>query len=283
MNLYFIFTKKKLKFIRSIIKNVHISDIPNYIGRIVCANNNEYLSMGKMTMGVDAIQINEALPVVSLCNKGNDKTCYGVISGIEDATNIRSYEQGSFVSTFDKLTGDTRVHINSLGEGAMWVCNKNGNFESGDYITTSINGYGAKQNDDILHNYTVAKITMDCNFQHSIVSKKEPISTNMDYTTDSDNNIYVNDNMVYKKETKWTHSEYSIETQDDGSITVKKYSFDEYGNLNWRSTTGSDVDFNTKYIDENGNDLSLNEYIQKISNSETIYTCAFVGVTYHCG
>jgi hypothetical protein len=260
-----------------------MSDIPNYIGRIVCANNNEYLSMGKMTMGVDAIQINEALPVVSLCNKGNDKTCYGVISGIEDATNIRSYEQGSFVSTFDKLTGDTRVHINSLGEGAMWVCNKNGNFESGDYITTSINGYGAKQNDDILHNYTVAKITMDCNFQHSIVSKKEPISTNMIYTTDSDNNIYVNGNMVYKKETKWTHSEYSIEPQDDGSITVKKYSFDEYGNLNWRSTTGSDVDFNTKYIDENGNDLSLNEYIQKVSNNETIYTCAFVGVTYHCG
>ena len=105
----------------------------------------------------------------------------------------------------------------------------------------------------------------------------------MDYTTDSDNNIYVNDNMVYKKETKWTHSDYSIETQDDGSITVKKYSFDEYGNLNWRSTTGSDVDFNTKYIDENGNDLSLNEYIQKVSNNETIYTCAFVGVTYHCG
>ena len=42
---------------------------------------------------------------------------------------------------------------------------KNGNLESGDYITScTIPGYGMKQNDDILHNYTVAKITMDCNF-----------------------------------------------------------------------------------------------------------------------
>jgi hypothetical protein len=27
-----------------------------------------------------------------------------------------------------------------------------------------LSGYGTKQDDDILHNYTVAKITMDCDF-----------------------------------------------------------------------------------------------------------------------
>jgi len=46
------------------------------------------------------------------------------------------------------------------------VTDINGNLESGDYITTSsVAGYGQKQDDDILHNYTVAKITMDCDFE----------------------------------------------------------------------------------------------------------------------
>ena len=55
--------------------------------------------------------------------------------------------------------------INSLGEGGIWVCNINGNLENGDYITTcEIPGYGMRQDDDLLHNYTVAKITCDCDF-----------------------------------------------------------------------------------------------------------------------
>ena len=45
------------------------------------------------------------------------------------------------------------------------VCNINGNIENGDYITTShIEGLGMKQDDDLLHNYTVAKSVMDCDF-----------------------------------------------------------------------------------------------------------------------
>lgn len=54
------------------------------------------------------------------------------------------------------------VYINSLGEGAIWVTNINGPLESGDYITTS--DHGMKQDDDLLHNYTLAKLTMKCNF-----------------------------------------------------------------------------------------------------------------------
>ena len=39
-------------------------------------------------------------------------------------------------------------------------------FENGDYIQSSnVTGYGEKQDDDLLHNYTVAKITLDCNFE----------------------------------------------------------------------------------------------------------------------
>jgi hypothetical protein len=63
-----------------------------------------------------------------------------------------------------------------VGEGAMWVINSNGNIESGDYITTSsVKGYGMKQDDDILHNYTVAKITMNCDFNPQMVNKKQII------------------------------------------------------------------------------------------------------------
>jgi hypothetical protein len=59
-----------------------------------------------------------------------------------------------------------RLIVNSLGEGAMWVCNSNGNIENGDYITSSdYLGYGEKQDDDLLHNYTVAKATINCDFE----------------------------------------------------------------------------------------------------------------------
>jgi hypothetical protein len=40
------------------------------------------------------------------------------------------------------------------------------NIKNGDYITSSdYLGYGEKQDDDLLHNYTVAKTTIDCNFE----------------------------------------------------------------------------------------------------------------------
>ena len=52
-----------------------------------------------------------------------------------------------------------------MGEGGIWICNVNGNLENGDFITTcEIPGYGMKQDDDLLHNYTVAKITCNCDF-----------------------------------------------------------------------------------------------------------------------
>ena len=49
--------------------------------------------------------------------------------------------------------------IMSVGDGYVLVNNQNGNIETGDYITTASGsgGYGCKQSDDLLHNYTVAK------------------------------------------------------------------------------------------------------------------------------
>ena len=65
----------------------------------------------------------------------------------------------------EKKQDDNRVYINSLGEGAIWIVNTNGNLENGDYIQSSdVIGYGEKQTSEFLANYTVAKITCNCNF-----------------------------------------------------------------------------------------------------------------------
>jgi hypothetical protein len=151
---------------RTFIKNVPFMEAGDLEGLIVSADQNKYIKMsGGIAMGSNAITTNESLPVVSLSTKVNDKKCFGVVSTSEDPE-TREEKYGNFVSVSQKELGDTRVYINSVGEGAMWVTNINGPLESGDYITTSnVAGYGQRQDDDILHNYTVAKITMDCDFE----------------------------------------------------------------------------------------------------------------------
>ena len=55
---------------------------------------------------------------------------------------------------------ETLHYVAAVGEGCVLVTNINGEIQNGDYITSSlIAGYGALQNDDILHSYTVAKCT----------------------------------------------------------------------------------------------------------------------------
>ena len=115
-------------------------------------------------MNGDDITISEALPVVALSSTDNDKKVFGVVSGREGE--MRTYQAGQFNSSWGALSEEEeRIMINSLGEGAMWVTNLNGNLENGDYVTSSTAaGLGQKQDDDLLHNYTVAKITQDCDF-----------------------------------------------------------------------------------------------------------------------
>ena len=150
---------------RTFIKDIPFTRAEELEGLIVSADNNKYIKMnGGVEAGSNAITVNESLPIVSLSTKVKDKKCFGVISASEDPSK-RQEQHGNFVSDFEKEKGDTRVYINSVGEGAIWVTNINGSLESGDYITTSnVAGYGQRQDDDVLHNYTVAKITMDCDF-----------------------------------------------------------------------------------------------------------------------
>lgn len=113
--------------------------------------------------------INDCEPVVKLTTTAKSKKVFGVISNKEDldSNGNRSFLVGNFGSTLGDKT-DNRLYINSIGEGGILVCDEGGNIENGDYLcSSSIKGIAMKQDDDILHNYTIAKATMDYNFVDS--------------------------------------------------------------------------------------------------------------------
>ena len=82
-----------------------------------------------------------------VCDKStaaNDKAVLGVYS----TNNVKDPEEAR-----------RDLHqVNALGDGHILVCSEGGNIERGDYICSSNTaGHGMKQDDDLLHNYTVAK------------------------------------------------------------------------------------------------------------------------------
>ena len=144
----------------------YYNSVNDYIGLIVYAtgdyktydsNNNILYSDNK------AITINDSLPIIELTNTKKNKAVFGIISDKEEEN--RHYKAGAFCTPVSNQNDDKRLYINSIGEGAIWIVNTNGNLENGDYIQSSdVIGMGEKQDDDLLHNYTVAKITCNCDF-----------------------------------------------------------------------------------------------------------------------
>ncbi len=136
--------------------------------------SNSYIGMIAYSSGeiFNNPKIDEALPVVKMCDTDMDARVYGVITKIPRL----SYSMKQFFE-FKKpynesCRGDDKsgklsysddspyykARVNSVGEGQVWVTNYNGEVSNGDYITSSaIAGYGMRQDDDILHSYTVAK------------------------------------------------------------------------------------------------------------------------------
>mgnify|MGYP001250231716 CR=1 FL=1 len=136
------------------------------IGTIVSSNgsyNNP--NSRKRPISSSRPNISEAVPVIEMSNIAKDKKVFGVVWRYEYKGESLDEPTGNICS-FMGTGSEDRIFVNSLGEGAIWVTNASGNLENGDYITTSpIPGLGMKQDDDLLHNYTVAKITQDCDFQ----------------------------------------------------------------------------------------------------------------------
>src|SRR5210317_2256163 len=180
-------------------------------GLVVSANKNKYVSLnGSLTTGTRAIKSSEALPVVSLSNVANDRSVFGVVDHFEQSGTTRSQTSGATVIKQDKESGDNRVVVNSLGEGAIWVANTNGNVVSGDFLTTShLPGYAQRQSDnDTLLNYTVAKSTMDCDFE------PEDLPVQVILKDDDGNNVLDSHGRLQWVDSDRTEPEYRIRYLD---------------------------------------------------------------------
>jgi hypothetical protein len=158
----------------SVDSRVKVSNLSSCVGLIVSSADQGYYSIlpnGTIVEGQRAIYITEALPKIKLTDTDKDKGVWGVITNhMNDIYAADGKRELDYQSQFaSPLQG--RIRVNGLGEGAVWVTNINGNLANGDYICSSvIPGYGRKQDDDVVHNYTVAKATMSCTFnieQHS--------------------------------------------------------------------------------------------------------------------
>ena len=217
-------------------------------------------------------KINESLPICEISKIEKDKTVFGVISDKED--NDRVYTNGVWGSVFDKANvNEKRYFINSLGEGAMWVCNTNGDLENGDYITTSnVSGYGQKQDDDLLRNFTVAKITCDCNFSLIKENQKQIKTIQKEKIVDD----------ILKDES-------GNKTIIQKTITKQELVFDNSGNViieDKQDTSGNTIEdypYDIRFLLPDGTIISEEEYLTLKSNNKVCYIAYFVGVTYHCG
>jgi hypothetical protein len=99
------------------------------------------------------ISISATLPTVKLSDKPNDKNVLGAFVSELPLPKDHWYKA---------KPGERFGVVNALGEGRVWVSNINGEIKAGDYITTSpIPGYGQKQDDDVVHSYTLGKATED--------------------------------------------------------------------------------------------------------------------------
>jgi hypothetical protein len=305
---------------RNFIKDISYKEVieKELGGLIVCANNNEYVKISNgIAKGSNAITQNEALPIVSLSSKACDKSCFGVISESEDPNSNRGGSLGMFKSYYDTEDGDKRIIINSVGEGAIWVTNINGSLESGDYITTSnVAGYGQKQDSDSLKNYTVAKITMDCDFQPVTqpvqIIKKEMgdvnywVKTTYENVTEEEYSNLTDENRRTITETAYTNEDGEIFPEQNEQSTYTELEQTTYQKITVEESKtereGYELEVRQELVnvlDEHGqlqwedDPSGATEKAYKIryldadgnitDEANAVHKAAFVGCTYHCG
>jgi hypothetical protein len=95
--------------------------------------------------------LSSTLPTVALTRKARDKAVFGV--WVQDCPLPADH--------WYRETGEECFGVvNAVGEGCMWVCDAGGDIEAGDALVSSdVAGYGQKQQDDLIHTYTVGRAT----------------------------------------------------------------------------------------------------------------------------
>lgn len=223
-----------------------------HLGLIVEVKSNEIVNIDKSLKPT----INESLPMMQLCKTRYSKKVFGVVTYPEEQLgSSRIFRSGNIKHiTPTHYSNESRFTCNSVGEGGVWVCNQDGPFECGDFITTSsVTGYGIRQDDDVMHNYTMGKITIDCPFSLTKIKKKV-----LDTTVDEKN-----------KET--------LQYDSSGNLLYKDV-LDTSGNIIMC------YPLDTRFVDANGILLSgEDEYHTRKANGEEVFIACFVGCVYYCG
>ena len=159
------------------------------------------------------------IPIVTLSNVHMDKKWYGVVSDKKTDTN-----------DYDTL-------VDTKGDTCIWVTDVNGPLESGDLVTSSnvSPGYAQKQGDDSVRNYTIAKVTQDCDFTESMqrairVPKKE--FSNVNYyilKTDDECGLYDYEQQLSEKSKKIVTE--TVYAKRDDVFGDKFYYYDSGGTI----------------------------------------------------
>tara|TARA_B100001142_G_scaffold296730_1_gene318626 strand:+ start:1782 stop:4250 length:2469 start_codon:yes stop_codon:yes gene_type:complete len=188
-------------------------------------------------------KINEALAFCKLTDTEKDKGVFGVLAEKNADGVIYKNEE--------------RWCINHGGKGGIWVCNKNGGLTNGDYITSSsVPGYGMKQSSDIKRNYTVAKISCNCDFNLTKVAKQK-LRTQI--LTDTDGNDYTG--LAYGT---------SGDVQFDDDLLEGELQMD--------------YEYETRFLEADGTIIATEaEYTTKLNSGDVVFVACFVGCSYCCG
>jgi hypothetical protein len=117
-----------------------------------------------ITRDVSGVERKEYFSYIELASQGADKRVYGVYHAkLSDDSRGQSFGEDN-----------KPVHqIASVGLYKVRVTDTNGDITGGDYIQSSIRlGEGEKQDDDVLHNYTVAKAIIDVDWDAVAVDQE---------------------------------------------------------------------------------------------------------------
>jgi len=187
-----------------------------------------------------------ATPVVDLSSTYKDPKALGVIGDYERQVGNRQVGDQMWACEYK----DRRLCVNSTGEGAIWVSDKDGPITNGDLITTSvIPGVGTKQDDDIVHSYTVAKATMDCTFDPETVTLMKRIPTD-----------------TYDPERYMVNNNYKV---------------DDFGNYILEASDRTQPEYLMCYFSGTTNELIFKEdYDLKKLTNEPAYRAALISCTY---
>jgi alpha-tubulin suppressor-like RCC1 family protein len=262
-SIFWNFTGQHRCFVDSYTSSARLRQIE---GLAVCSDKNRYITTSAelggdvaFVTGARAITTNDALPVLSLASRTRDKTVFGVVSL---ATNYDPAPDPTPEQINRGLEeGDCRAEINALGEGGMWVCDLNGPLQAGDYVTTAggaLPGYGMRQDEPYLCNFTVAKVTMDCDFAAPLVPQLRLRKNDMGKNAvDADGQVIWDpvldaDGVTVCLEGAYRTRHFVASSEGVAEVTPEEYAV---------AAAAAAAD----------------------ASAPAVYRAAFVGCTYHCG